>query len=88
MEHIAKFKRKKRIYLSYVGMEWSQRNVIINGILIENIDQWLSDRIDVLINERNIVATDTEEVYKELENFFLKVKYSLCGIFLKCHLGH
>lgn len=78
MEYTAKFKRKKRIYLSYVGMEWSQRNVIMDGVLIENVDQWLSERIDVLINEKNIVATNVESVYTELENFFLKVKISLC----------
>lgn len=78
MESTAKFKRKKRIYLAYVGMEWSHRNVIIDGVLIENVDQWLSDRIDVLINEKNIVATNVESVYDELDNFFLKVKTSLC----------
>lgn len=77
MEHIARYKRKKRIYLIYIGIEWSDRPVLINGTLIRNVDEWLSERIDVLINEKNIKATDINIVYNELESFFLKVKESL-----------
>ena len=58
-------------------MEWSDRPTIINGKYFESIDNWLSERIDVLINEKNITVFDTETIYRELEEFFLSVKVQL-----------
>lgn len=77
MEYTARSKRKRIVYLIYIGMEWSNRPILMNGSIINNVDEWLSERIDVLINEKNINIFDTEPILTEMEEFFLKVKLSL-----------